>query len=287
MVGHGQHDTLVSTAYGKILQDPADECIDWYSSAIEKAWEDRQKPAQLKELRALETLLHCRRQRLIRKAASRGGTLELNNGFEWVCTSSIAEIDKNKVAQGCYHSTETGEKREYGELHLRKLHDDYEIVVENIMAKGERHELPLALKWDAASPTMEIKEAQDGAPDRIEGDIAHARTKDTTGTTVLTELRQDSIIPGITLRNEESDTDYSDEAVDYIDTAEQYIPGTVQTTQQSEGKKKGPKTRLHQRIDMACKSIIPITVSDLDEMDKTPQKLDGRSASKRRSTKRP
>jgi hypothetical protein len=151
------------------------------------------------------------------------------------------------------------------------------------MAKGERHELPLALKWDEASPTMEIKEAQDGAPDRIEGDIAHART----GTTVLTELRQDSIIPGITLRNEESDTDYSDEAADYIDTVEQYIPGTVKTTPQSEGKKKGPKTRLRQRIDMACKSIIPITVSDLDEMDKTPHKSDGRSARKRSSTKRP
>jgi hypothetical protein len=54
MVGHGQHDTLVSTAYGKILQDPADECIDWYASVIKKAWEDRPKPAQLKELRALE-----------------------------------------------------------------------------------------------------------------------------------------------------------------------------------------------------------------------------------------
>jgi predicted ATPase len=76
------------------------------------------------------------------------------------------------------------------------------------MSKGERHDLPLALKRDAASPTMEIKEARDGAPDRIEGDIAHARTKDTAGTAVLTELRQDSIIPGITLRNGEGDTDY-------------------------------------------------------------------------------
>jgi hypothetical protein len=112
MVGHGQHDNLISTAYGKILQDPADECIDWYASVIKKAWEDRPKPAQLKELQALEKLLHCRRQQLIRKAASRGGTLELDNGFEWVCTSSIAEIDKNKVAQGYYHFTETGEKRE-------------------------------------------------------------------------------------------------------------------------------------------------------------------------------
>jgi hypothetical protein len=217
---------------------------------IKKAWEDRPKPAQLKELRALETLLHCSRQQLIREAASRGGTLELDDGFEWVCTSTIAEIHKNTVVQGYYHSTETGEKREYGELH-------YKLVVENIMAKGERHELPLALKRDATSPAMEIKEAQDGAPDRIEGDIAHAKTKDTTGTTVLSELRQDSIIPGIIPLHGESDTDYSDDAVDYIDTVERYIPGTVQTTLQSEGKTKGPKTRLSQPIDTACNSITP------------------------------
>jgi hypothetical protein len=155
------------------------------------------------------------------------------------------------------------------------------------MAKGERHELPLALKQDASLPAMEIKVAQAGAPDSIEGDIVHAGTKDTTGTMVLTELRQDFIIPRITPRHGDGDTDYSDDAVDYIDNVEQYIPGTVQTTLQPEGKTKGPKTRLRQRIDTACHSMTPITVSDLDEMDKTPQISEGRSASKRRSTKRP
>jgi hypothetical protein len=84
MVGHGQHDDLVPTAYGKILQTPADEYIDWYASAIKKAWEDRPNPVRPKELRALETLLHCRRQQLIRMAASQGGTLKLDNGFELV-----------------------------------------------------------------------------------------------------------------------------------------------------------------------------------------------------------
>jgi hypothetical protein len=48
MVGHGQHDELVSTAYGKELQTPADECIDWYASVIKKAWEDRPKPVRPK-----------------------------------------------------------------------------------------------------------------------------------------------------------------------------------------------------------------------------------------------
>jgi hypothetical protein len=71
-------------------------------------------------------------------AASRGGTLKLDNRYEWVCTSTIAEIDKGIVVQGYYHIIQTGEKREYGELDLRKLHDDYEIVVENNIAKGPR-----------------------------------------------------------------------------------------------------------------------------------------------------
>jgi hypothetical protein len=41
---------------------------------------------------------------------------------------------------------ELGEKRDYGELHLRKLQNDYEIMVENQIAKGERHELLLLTK---------------------------------------------------------------------------------------------------------------------------------------------
>jgi hypothetical protein len=118
MVGHGQDDALVSTDDGKILQTPADEYIDWCASAIKKAWEDRQEPVRPKELRALETLLHCSRQQLIRMAAYRGETLKLDEGYEWVCTSTIAEIDKDMVVQGYYHIIQTGEKREYGELHL-------------------------------------------------------------------------------------------------------------------------------------------------------------------------
>jgi hypothetical protein len=61
----------------------ADENIDWFALVIKKAWEDMPRPAQTKKYRALETLLHYRRQQLIRMAASRGATLEVDNGYEW------------------------------------------------------------------------------------------------------------------------------------------------------------------------------------------------------------
>jgi hypothetical protein len=135
---------------------------------------------------------------------------------------------------------------------------------------------------------MEIKEPQTGGPDRIEDDIVHARMKEATSITVPTEMGQDSItgIPKITPRHGECDTGYSDDSVYQINDVEQYILGTVQTTPQSERKNKGPQTRLRERVDKACHNWTPITVSDLDEMDKTPKKSEGRSARRRRSTKR-
>jgi hypothetical protein len=53
------------------------------------------------------------------------------------------------VIQGYYHNIQTDEKREYGEQHLWKLHYNYEImpiVVEDIIAKGQRHELPVLVQ---------------------------------------------------------------------------------------------------------------------------------------------
>ena len=81
MVGHGQHGTLVSTEYGKILQTPADECIEWYASVIKKLGKTGQHQSDRRS--ALETLLHCRRQQLIRMAASRGGTPASLAGVPW------------------------------------------------------------------------------------------------------------------------------------------------------------------------------------------------------------
>jgi hypothetical protein len=128
----------------------SDENIDWFALVIRKAWEDMPEQAQPKEILALETLSHCRRQQLIRMAASRGGTLKLDDTYEWVCTSTIVGIDMDTIVQGYYHIIPTDEKREYGELHLRNLHDNYNIVVENNTAKGERHDLPLVLELDVS-----------------------------------------------------------------------------------------------------------------------------------------
>jgi hypothetical protein len=124
--------------------------------------------AQPKKIRELETLLHCRRQQLIGMAASRGGTLKIDDAYERVCSSTIAEIDTDTIVQDYYHIIPTGEKREYGELLLRKLHDDYEIMMENNIAKGECHELPLVLERDATLPPMEIKGPTTYGGDQIE-----------------------------------------------------------------------------------------------------------------------
>jgi hypothetical protein len=61
---------------------------------------------------------------------------------------SIAEIDKVMIGQGSFHVIPSGDKRV--ELHLRKLHDDYEIVVEDYTAKGSVMSYPLrhqGLRW--------------------------------------------------------------------------------------------------------------------------------------------
>jgi hypothetical protein len=94
-----------------------DHYIDWYVLTIKKAWEDRPEPLAVRprDFRALEILLHCHRQQLIRMAASRGETLKLDDRYEWVCTYTIAEIDKDMVVQSYYHIIQTGEpeKRAY------------------------------------------------------------------------------------------------------------------------------------------------------------------------------
>jgi hypothetical protein len=66
MVEHGHHYMLVETTYRKMLETMTDENIEWYTSVIKKAWEDRPRQAKPKEVWSLETLLHCSRQQLIR-----------------------------------------------------------------------------------------------------------------------------------------------------------------------------------------------------------------------------
>jgi hypothetical protein len=156
VVGHGQHDDLVSTAYGKILQTQADEYIDWYALAIKKAWEDRPNPVRTKELRALETLLHCSTQQLIRMAASRGGILKLDDGFD----GCVHQLSPRSTRIRSFRVTTIPSRRVRRENMENYISGNFtmttgEIVVENIMAKGERHELPLALKRDATSLAMD------------------------------------------------------------------------------------------------------------------------------------
>jgi hypothetical protein len=120
-------------------------------------------------------------------AASRGGTLKIDDGYEWVCTSTIAEIDKDMIVQGYFHIIQTGEKREYGELHLRKLHDDYEIVVENNIAKGQRHELPAQAKGTTIE-TATVTEEPTGKVQDPSCPTALLSTRSVTWTTPTTKM---------------------------------------------------------------------------------------------------
>jgi hypothetical protein len=63
----------VSTAYGRILETMADENMEWYTSVIKKACEE------------------------LGKAGNR--STGLDDRYEWVCTSTIAEIDKDMIVQ--------------------------------------------------------------------------------------------------------------------------------------------------------------------------------------------
>jgi hypothetical protein len=93
-------------------------------------------------------------------------------------------IDKDMIVPGHYNITciPTGEKREYGELHLRKRHDDYEIAVENNIAKGERHDLPLRFMAErdasAPGPPMKTMGATKHGAGHIEADIVTDQKED-------------------------------------------------------------------------------------------------------------
>jgi hypothetical protein len=100
---------------------------------------------------------------------------------------------------------------------------------------------------------------------------------------------QNPIVSDGTPQYEECNMDYSDDEDDprHHTEVEEYIAGTIRTILQPDLRIKGPQTRFRKRVDEATYHWTPITVSDLDEIDKTPKKPEGRSARGRRSTKRP
>jgi hypothetical protein len=115
-----------------------------------------------RDKRTLELLLHCRRQQLIRKAASREGALKIDDNHEWVCTSIIS-ADINKV-QGYFHIIPSGDKRIYGDAHLWNLHKDNKTVQGcgglPVMGPdmGQLHELLAKASAKELETAMEINE---------------------------------------------------------------------------------------------------------------------------------
>jgi hypothetical protein len=61
----------------------------------------------------LEKVLHCRQRKLIRQAASplHRGTLNINNVYEWVCTTLFASVNTDTTVQGYYRIFPSEEKR--------------------------------------------------------------------------------------------------------------------------------------------------------------------------------
>jgi hypothetical protein len=97
---------------------------------------------------------------------------------------------------------------------------------------------------------------------------------------------QNPIVSDGTPQYEECNMDYSDDEDDprHHTEVEEYIAGTIRTILQPDRRTKGPQTRFRKRVDEATYNWTPITVSDLDETDKTPKIPEGRSARGRRST---
>jgi hypothetical protein len=51
------------------------------AKVIRKVWLDQKSTIEQLNKQALRLMLHCRRQQLIRKAASHGGTVNINNDY--------------------------------------------------------------------------------------------------------------------------------------------------------------------------------------------------------------
>ena len=87
-------------------------------------------------------------------STSQHGPLNVDDEGERICTTPLADIESNNMAQGYYRNFLTGEEKAYGEI-LRffpNFDKTDKVVVEAKTACGERHELTRK-----ASPTEEVK----------------------------------------------------------------------------------------------------------------------------------
>ena len=107
---------------------------------------------QEKYERALVKVMHHHRQQFI-LSTSQDGPLNVDDEGERVCTTPLADIESNKMAQGYYRNFLMGEEKASGEI-LRffpNFDKTDTVVVEAKTACGERHELTRK-----APPTTEV-----------------------------------------------------------------------------------------------------------------------------------
>jgi hypothetical protein len=80
MVEQGYRNQLIMGAHNKMMQRTSDDMIIWLATVMSKAWSDDNDsftPEVNEE--ALQRLMYCRRQQILRIAASQGGTLHIDN----------------------------------------------------------------------------------------------------------------------------------------------------------------------------------------------------------------
>ena len=162
----------------------------------------------------------------------RDGPLNVDDEGERVCTTPLADIESNKMAQGYYRNFLMGEEKASGEI-LRffpNFDKTDTVVVEAKTACGERHELTRK-----ASPTKEVK--------------TNVGPVQSTGTTTL-------------LHNLSVDRDKE------INGAQEYITGTVPASPTWTPRR--PRTRSQAMVESAVHPEIEYP-SDWDEDQEQPQ----------------
>ena len=165
-------------------------------------------------------------------STSQHGPLNVDDEGERICTTPLADIESNNMAQGYYRNFLTGEEKAYGEI-LRffpNFNKNDKVVVEAKTACGERHEL-----YRKASPTKEVKT-----------NVETGRSSRTT--TLLHNLSED--------RDKETDG------------AQRYITGTV--LESPTGTPRRPRTCFQAKVESAVHPDIEYP-SDWDEDQEQPQ----------------
>jgi hypothetical protein len=177
--------------------------------------------------------LHCLLQQLLRKATSHGGTLNIADDFEWVCTTGIADIINHHIDTDTMTLPFRVTSRS-SHLKTREKTEAHNNVISEISSRtrrsvwrtthsqGQRHELPAEASMKTIETAMKIKKPTDNGPDHIKAnDIPENE-----------EYDMSPVPQKISLRKEKTNHsyNYTDPRNRETDGKEEYISGSVHAT---------------------------------------------------------